>query len=116
MKTLIRSTLLLLLSLIIVIVVSCFVIARFNTVSAGLKTECVQLTWHRSSICQSGTNYSAGMNQVMLAGNALPTNASLDGKYFRLSGYLIDTGTCTVFVVQQAKSCQIPTINAPATH
>ena len=115
MKTTKRYMLLSMFAIFIVIFVSCFVVVRFRSVSAGLKTECVELTWNRASICQAGTNYTAGRNQITLQGNALPPNASLDGKYYRLSGFLTDTGTCTVFVVQRAKSCEVST-SAPATH
>ena len=96
-----------LLTLIIVVIVSCFVVPQSINVSARSTSDCVKLTWVRSSICQQNTYYSAGVNGVMLTG-VLPRDARWDGKYYRLSGYLTDTGTCTILVVQQARSCEIP--------
>ena len=70
---------------------------------------CVELTWHRNMICEwpfgHFTNYTAGNGEVVLAGDTIPENNSWDKMSFRLSGYLINNGSCTIMVVNKATSC-----------
>lgn len=79
--------------------------------SASLPNECVQLTWHRTMICEWPigvyTNYTAGEGDVVLAGN-VPHNNSWNNQYFQLSGYLVNNGSCTMLVVDKAVACSVP--------
>jgi hypothetical protein len=92
----------------VILIVSCFGVAQ--PTSAVPVPECVKLTYQPNSICQMG-NYSVGSAQVFLSGYKLPQDSSLDGKYYRLSGQLIDYGYCMILVVRQMKSCEAPTIS-----
>ena len=84
------------------------IIARAQT-----PNECVELTYHRTMICEwpvgNFTNYTAGEGDVVLAGK-VPHNNSWNGRYFRLNGYLINNGSCTMLVVESAVACSSPII------
>ena len=105
MKTIIKILL-----LASIVVGALYLLAPSDEVSAiSPLSDCVKLTWHHNTIC---TVYTAGSSNISISGDAIPRDNSLDGKYFRLSGYLVDYNHCTVMVVKEAIVCSTPALPA----
>jgi len=72
-------------------------------------TNCVEMKFHQTMICEWGigvyTRYTAGVADVVLAGPNVPTDDSVDGQLYSVSGYLLENGSCTMLYVTNLTSC-----------
>ena len=72
-------------------------------------TNCVEMHFHSTMVCEWGigvyTRYTAGVADVVLAGPNVPTDDSIDGQLYSVSGYLVENGSCTMLYVTNLTSC-----------